>query len=91
MKLRVGQRVWLRCEVKPGPFSDERLVKVEVEQDSWVGFVPIWLLRAKAEQGRDEVEARVLAVNGKTFRARIQGHSVSVSTFEAPMSLLATA
>ena len=38
MSLRSGMRIWLPCEVKPGPFSDERMVRVESESGSWLAF-----------------------------------------------------
>ena len=37
MSLRSGMRIWLPCEVKPGPFSDERMVRVE-SMGSWLAF-----------------------------------------------------
>jgi hypothetical protein len=42
MALKIGTRVWVPCEVKPGPFSDERFVKICVNgENPWLGFVPV--------------------------------------------------
>jgi len=39
MSLRPGARIWIPCEVKPGPFSDERMVRVQSQAGEWLGFV----------------------------------------------------
>ena len=39
MALSVGQQVWIRCKVQPGPFSDEPLVTVESLDGPVSGFV----------------------------------------------------
>ena len=38
MDLYPGARMWLPCEVKPGPFSDERMVLVVADGSEWFGF-----------------------------------------------------
>ena len=45
MKLSVGARIWLPCEVKPGPFSDEKLIKVPSAHGEVLGFVPTSYLK----------------------------------------------
>jgi hypothetical protein len=78
--LSVGRTVWVPCEVKPGPFSNERLVRVQGrEPESWVGFVPIWYLQEPVEQGETKIRAVVVEVElkGDRFVARIPGHSVA--------------
>lgn len=77
MTLSAGHTVWIPCEVKPGPFSNERLVRVEGEPESWVGFVPVWYLRDAIEHGRTEVRAVVAEMRGSCFLARIPGHAVA--------------
>ena len=77
MTLSAGRTVWIPCEVKPGPFSNERLVRVEGEPESWVGFVPIWYLRDAIERGRTEVRAVVAEMRGEQFLARIPGHALA--------------
>jgi hypothetical protein len=76
MTLSAGRTVWIPCEVKPGPFSNERLVRVEGDPQSWVGFVPIWYLRDAIERGRTEVRAVVAEMRGEQFLARIPGHAL---------------
>ena len=88
MELLTGQNVWLPCEVKPGPFSDERLVRVLLEAEEWVGFVPLGQLQSPTTEGQTMVRAEVVEVNGETFRAKIQGHPLALSTLEAPFAFL---
>jgi len=39
--------------VKPGPFSDERMVHVQSEAGEWLGFVDVsWLEDQKLEEGQ---------------------------------------
>lgn len=78
MTLSVGRTVWVPCEVKPGPFSNERLVRVQGETpESWVGFVPIWYLQEPVEKGTTKIRAVVVELQGDRFVARIPGHSVA--------------
>ena len=37
--LTVGQEIWIRCKVQPGPFSDENLVTIESVSGPVSGFV----------------------------------------------------
>ena len=46
MALKPGALIWLPCEVKPGPFPNERLVKVASRAgEDWVGFVDVRYLK----------------------------------------------
>jgi hypothetical protein len=39
MALVVGQQVWIRCKVQPGPFSEEPLVTIDSIDGPVTGFV----------------------------------------------------
>ncbi len=39
MALTVGQQIWIRCKVQPGPFSDEPLVTIDSTDGPVTGFV----------------------------------------------------
>lgn len=39
MALKIGQQVWIRCTVQPGPFSEEPLVSIETVGGPVTGFV----------------------------------------------------
>ena len=59
-KLKIGELVWLRCEVKPGPFPNERLVRITLPLGSWAGFVDTTALKDPAvETGQTFVPARL--------------------------------
>ena len=76
MSLSAGAGMWLPCEVKPGPFSDERVVLVIADDSEWLGFVNIRWLRNHGSEDKDEVLAKVVDVKGHTFRARIPGNAL---------------
>lgn len=87
MSLSVGQYVWIPCEVKPGPFSDERLVRVNSPVvDSavtvWTGFVPAARLREPIEAGSTGVTAIVVDVSDDRFLAQLVGDAFSNSVIE---------
>jgi hypothetical protein len=52
MALTVGQQVWIRCKVRPGPFSEEPLVTIESIDGSISGFVRSEELKTSAEEDR---------------------------------------
>lgn len=76
MVLSPGASMWLPCKVKPGPFSDERMVLVDGEDGEWFGFVNTRWLKKRHPVGEDEVLARVVTVDGPIFRARIPGEAL---------------
>jgi hypothetical protein len=79
-KLKVGDLVWIPCEVKPGPFSNERVVRVATpDGSSWVGFVDVRYLKEPIEKGTTAIKARVLSINHDTFEVSLPGHSVASS------------
>ncbi len=67
----VGHRIWINCQVRPGPFSDERVVKVR----DWVGFVPAAALRTPVEAGETQVMATVVSVDPETLTVALPGES----------------
>ena len=77
MTVEVGATVWLPCEVKPGPFSNERMVKVASEFGDWVGFVPETSLKHPVSEGRTLIPARVIDIQGDRVLAALPGESLS--------------
>lgn len=83
MQLRAGVRIWIPCEVKPGPFSDERMVRVETQAGEWLGFVDVGLLQDReVAEGKTSVLATVESVGSGRFTARLPGHAVRSLLFE---------
>lgn len=76
----VGEHVWFECEAKPGPFSDEQLVRLRHDANEWVGFVPSSLIRQDA--GRTLVYAIILALANNRLTARIAGNPLQDSLVE---------
>ena len=86
MAYQVGHLVWIPCEVKPGPFSDERIAKIHSDSADWVGFVPVHSLRDPITEGRTYVRAVITALSDRRFVAKIAGEPVASSTFEGTLS-----
>lgn len=75
MSLKVGGRIWLPCEVKPGPFSNERLVRILSPSEPWIGFVDVKALKEPIEKGNTSVLAQIVAVEKDSVTALVQGHA----------------
>ena len=91
MRLQVGQYVWVPCEVKPGPFSDQRMVRVNSPvvhspAGSWIGFVAKEFLREPVIAGSTGATALVVAVLGDRFQAQVMGEPFSNAVFEDAQS-----
>ena len=78
----VGSYVWLPCEVRPGPFPNERMIRVRGLGGEWVGFVDTGLLREPVEEGDTKVRALVLQVAGDRVRAQILGEPLGATLVE---------
>jgi len=50
MALKIGQQVWIRCNVQPGPFTEEPLVTVETIDGPVTGFVQSDELKARENE-----------------------------------------
>ena len=83
--LRVGVGVWMPCQVRRGPFPDERMVLVRWEGSEWSGFVNTEWLRHGVEQGDDEVLAKITAVEGRRLTAIMPGSPFGSSIIEGPV------
>ncbi len=86
MELRKGAKVWLPCEVKPGPFSNERLVRVAQPSGEWVGFVEVSALKEAVEHGQTFILATVIRVDEQQFVAQLPGRSLGQREFHGPVS-----
>ena len=87
--LPIGSRMWLPCEVKPGPFTNERMVLVQGEGNPWFGFVNTLWLKDGNDEGADEVLAKVVEVTKDRFRARIPGSAPQSTLFEGRLERVA--
>lgn len=86
MGYEAGRLVWIPCEVKPGPFSDERIIRIPSERGEWVAFVNINELRNPVAEGPTFVRAVILNVDGGHFNARIAGEPVASSFYEGALN-----
>ena len=81
MTLDAGDIVWIPCEVKPGPFSDERGVRLSSPFMEWVGFVPVVYLLDPILEGETKIRAVVVDVQNDRFSARIPGEGTSSTLY----------
>jgi|SRR5579862_3541215 len=78
-EIKPGMVVWLRCEVRRGPFPDERLVHVDTGISEWIGFVNVSELKEQVATGEGRVRAIVLAVEERYVVVGIEGQSPTTS------------
>jgi len=77
-----GNRVWIPCEVKDGPFSDERVVRAG---DALV-FVRTAHLRDPITEGETYVCALITDVRGDKFVAELPGQAITSKQFEGDVT-----
>lgn len=82
MAFSIGQYVWVPCEVKPGPFADERMVQCSSPSGQWLGFVSIAGLRNPLAEGRSEVKAVVLDLLDDYLRLQVLGAPVANTVYQ---------
>ena len=87
MAVRAGEQAWIPCMATPGPFSDERMIRIETETGEWLGFVDVSSLREKIEEGKTFVLAAILEVTGDTLTAIIPGRSIGPATIRHSAAL----
>jgi len=83
-----GRYVWIACDVKPGPFSDERMVRVasSASADVWVGFASVSALRNPIKTGQTAIKALVIGVLRDRFEAQPMGSSLNRTLLLAKVS-----
>lgn len=86
MGVKVGRVVWIPCEVRPGPFSDERVIRIQSDGGAHVAFVRVDALREPIAEGETAVRAVIVDVSGGTFHARVAGEPVTTSLFGGSLS-----
>ena len=88
MMLNIGNYIWVPCEVMPGAFSDERMVRVESKIEDWVGFVPTVFLKDPILEGKTSIKALIVEIKDDRFSARLPGESLSNTLFNDLISRL---
>jgi hypothetical protein len=86
MEIRAGMRVWIPCEVKPGPFSNERMVRVTGDGQEWLNFVQVHLLREAIQEGATFVLAMVDSVRDDECVALLPGENLGSRYFHGRLS-----
>lgn len=82
-QVRKGANVWLPCRTKNGPFPDESLALIELDQTEWAGFINVrWLKDKEQIEGDNEVLATISSVEGGTYSVIIPGCAPSSDRLE---------
>lgn len=81
--VRKGANVWLPCQTKGGPFPDERLVLIELDETKWAGFINArWLKDKKLIEGNNEVLATISSIEDETYSVIIPGFAPNSDRLE---------
>jgi hypothetical protein len=78
-----GSVVWLPCQVRGGPFPNERRVYIKTEISEWFGFVNTSELRAKVQEGDDQVRGVVVSVTPDHVVIGVRGQSPASGAIQA--------
>jgi len=87
-EIRKGMVIWLPCEVRGGPFPDERRVYVRSAIGEWFGFVNVSELDKKVPSGKDRVRGIILEIEATRAIIGINGQSPISKVFRAEPSLI---
>lgn len=86
MTVQVGGLIWIPCEVKPGAFSNERLVRIASDSDEWLGFVPVESLHDDVVEGTTFIRGTISAVYDERFEVLLPGDAVTPNVFAGSIS-----
>src|SRR5215831_18930830 len=84
-----GAYIWLPCEVKPGPFSDERMVRVMSPSGAeiWVGFASVSVLKnPEVISGSTSIKALIVDVKNNRVEAQPIGSSLTKTLISEEVS-----
>lgn len=88
-EIKKGMVVWLPCEVRGGPFPDERKVYVSSAIGDWFGFVNTSELDKKVAEGRDRVRGIILTIEpNQVVVVGINGQSPASKALKADPALI---
>ncbi len=73
-KFKIGQELWLPCQVKPGPFDNEPRVYLKIGDQEWFGFVDDSEIRG------GKLRAKIIAFTNKAVIIGISGISPTSKT-----------
>lgn len=80
--IKNGMAVWLPCEVRSGPFPNERRIYIKHDTGEWFGFVDVSQLKEKVEKGSDYVRATVIGVQDERVVLGIRGQAPASKPIE---------
>ena len=87
-EIKKGMMVWIPCEVRGGPFPNERRIYLKLGNHEWFGFVDVSQLQKGVKEGSDYVKARVLAIQNEKVVLGIRGQSPTSPPLETSSSVI---
>lgn len=81
-EIKTGMMIWIPCEVKGGPFPNERRAYLKLNGTEWFGFVDVSQLKDKVPEGHDFVRATVIGVQKERVALGIHGQAPASSPIE---------
>ena len=87
-EIKKGKIVWIPCEVKGGPFPNERRVLIKTGISEWFGFVSTSELEKKVPEGADRIRAVVVEVQDDHVVIAVRGQSPSSGEIQAQQSFI---
>jgi hypothetical protein len=82
-EMKKGMPVWISCDVRGGPFPNERRVLIKTGISEWFGFVSTSELKDKVPEGKDHVRAVVVDVKSEYVVVGIRGQSPASGEIQA--------
>lgn len=82
-EFKIGDSIWIPCEVKEGNFSNERFVHIPFSSGSWDGFVDVTALMDAPETGETYVLGSIMEIIESEILATVPGHAINASPVKA--------
>ena len=84
MAYKTYSKVWIDCTVRPGAFSNERLVRIKLSTGDWLGFVDENQLENPIKEGQTSVCATVLVSTPEFLMLAIPGNDLATKYIYVP-------
>ena len=85
MELTKGNKIWIPCQVKPGPFSDERSIMISSVAGESIVFVRTEYLKDPIVEGETFVRANVIDIDNGYYTARLPGYPINSNLYRGEL------
>jgi hypothetical protein len=81
-EFKPGMSIWIPCEVRSGPFPNERRAYIKLDGTEWFGFVDVSQLKNKVQEGEDYVRATIIGIRKERIALGIHGQAPASGPIE---------